>query len=240
MLNLSLNELKLIAKSKDIKATKVCLKKHVYKIMPDLIKINKTIREIRKENRGEDKIFLFDPEKDHYKPIKSVSAFNNNYIQYESIGDKDKTLTIKTCLDRIRSYLSDIIIDYKTQGEWKIQLTMANNLFYSKDSEETCTLNTKRDNIEIMMSNETDEIIKEFFESLLQRYQDQLEQSMRGSEFVFVSIDILYHDLNKMILNRGRSYIDSPERLKNKKATINPKNNDDKCFQYALTVALNY
>ena len=50
----------------------------------------------------------------------------------------------------------------------------------------------------------------------------------------------LYHDLNKISLNRGKSYIDSPGWLKNKKATINPKNNDDKCFQYALIVALNH
>ena len=35
-------------------------------------------------------------------------------------------------------------------------------------------------------------------------------------------------------------FIDSPERLKNKKVTINPKNNDNKCLQYVLTVALNY
>ena len=41
-------------------------------------------------------------------------------------------------------------------------------------------------------------------------------------------------------LNRSGSYIGSPKRLKNKKATINPKNEDDKCFQYALTVPLNY
>ena len=45
---------------------------------------------------------------------------------------------------------------------------------------------------------------------------------------------------NKIRLKRSRSYIDSPEWLKNKKAITNPKNNDDKCFQYALTVALNY
>ena len=44
----------------------------------------------------------------------------------------------------------------------------------------------------------------------------------------------------KISLNRSGSYIDSPKRLKNKKATINPKNEDDKCFQYALTVPLNY
>ena len=44
----------------------------------------------------------------------------------------------------------------------------------------------------------------------------------------------------KIRLNRGGSYIDFPEWLKMKNATINPKNNDDKCFQHAPTVALNY
>ena len=63
---------------------------------------------------------------------------------------------------------------------------------------------------------------------------------MRGSEFIFDSIDALYYDLNKISLSRGGSYIASPEWLKNKKATINPKINNDKCFQYTLTVALNY
>ena len=50
----------------------------------------------------------------------------------------------------------------------------------------------------------------------------------------------MFYDLNKIRLSSRGSYIDSPEWLKNKKATINPKNNDAKCFQYALTVALNY
>ena len=63
---------------------------------------------------------------------------------------------------------------------------------------------------------------------------------MKGSEFLFDSVDVLYYNLNKISLNRGGSHIDSPEWLKNKKTTTNPKNNDDKCFQYALTVALNY
>ena len=63
---------------------------------------------------------------------------------------------------------------------------------------------------------------------------------MRGCEFIFDSVDTLYYDLNKISLGRSGSNIDSPKWLKNKKATINPKNNDDKCFQYALTVALNH
>ena len=63
---------------------------------------------------------------------------------------------------------------------------------------------------------------------------------MRGSEFVFDSVDLLHYNLHKISLNRGGSYIDSPKWLKNKKATTNPKNNDNKCFQYALTFASNY
>ena len=74
----------------------------------------------------------------------------------------------------------------------------------------------------------------------MQKYQEGLEEKMRGSEFVFDSADVLHYNLHKVNLNRGGSYIDSPKWLKNKKETINPKNNDDKCFQYALTVALNY
>ena len=63
---------------------------------------------------------------------------------------------------------------------------------------------------------------------------------MRGSEFTFDSVDILYYNLNKISLVRGRTYIDTPKCIKNKKAAINPKNNDGKCFLYAMTAALNY
>ena len=60
---------------------------------------------------------------------------------------------------------------------------------------------------------------------------------MRRSKFIFDSVDALYHGLNKIMLSRGGSYINSSETLKNKKVTINPKNNDDMCFQYALAIA---
>ena len=49
----------------------------------------------------------------------------------------------------------------------------------------------------------------------------------------------MHYNLNKTSLNRGGSYIDSAKWLK-KKATVNPKYNYDKCFQYALTIALSY
>ena len=196
-------------------------------------------------------------DEDYYKPIITKGADNNNYIQYESKADKGKNLSIKKYLNMTRSYLSDIINDHRTQGkwrihsgntiiehktqsEWKIQLTMTINFTSSKDSDKTRTMHTKSNNVEIMMGSETYEIIEELFKSFLQKYQERLKVSMRGSAFVYDSTDALYYNLNKVSLSRGGSYIDSPKWLKNKKATINPQNNDDKCFQYALTVALNY
>ena len=111
---------------------------------------------------------------------------------------------------------------------------------YSENSDETLAMHTKSNNVEIMMGSETDEIIEELLKSFLQKYQEGLEESMKESEFVYGSVDALYYNFNKISLSRGGSYIDSPKWLKNNKAKINPKNDDDKCFQYALTVALNY
>ena len=122
----------------------------------------------------------------------------------------------------IRPYLSDIINDYKTQEvlkvhsgnkvidyetalrEWKIQLSITINFVSSKDdSDDIRTMHTKSDNICILMGNETDEIIKELFESLLQKYQEGLEESMKGNDFIFDSVDLLVYKLNKITLNRG-------------------------------------
>ena len=132
-----------------------------------------------------------------------------------------------------------MINDYKTRREWKILLTMRINFIYFKDSKETRTMYSKRRNIEIMMGNETDDIIEELRKSLLQNYEKDLKEPMRECKFFRDSIDLLYYHLQKIGLKRGRSYIDSPKWLKNKKATINPEN-DDNCIQYASTVALNH
>ena len=118
---------------------------------------------------------------------------------------------------------------------------MAIHFISSTDSDETRTMHTKSNNAEIMVGSETDESIKDLLESFLQKYQEWLEKSMRGSEFVYDSVDVLYSNLNKVSLSRGGSNIDYPKRLKNKRPTINPQNKkDDRCFQYAVTVALNH
>ena len=101
-------------------------------------------------------------------------------------------------------------------------------------------VHSKSNNIKIMVSDEADEVIKKLFDSLKNRYQNNLE-SMRGSEFIFDYVQSLYYKYHKINLNRGGSYIDSPDWIKIKKGAINPINKkDNKRFQYAVTVKLNY
>ena len=133
-----------------------------------------------------------------------------------------------------------MIDDYKSKGEWKIQFTAEINFTSLKpDSDETCIMHTKSDNTEIMIGSDTNEVIKELFKSFLQIYQEGLQEKLKSSDFEFDGIHLLYYDFNKISLNRGGSYIESAKWIKDKKSTINPKNNDYKCFQYAVTVALN-
>ena len=100
-------------------------------------------------------------------------------------------------------------------------------------------MHTKSDNTEIVIGSDVDEVLKELFNSFLQRYQEGLQEQMRGSDFAFELVNLMHHDFNKISLNRGGSYIESAKWIKDKKSTINPKKNDYKCFQYAVTVALN-
>ena len=113
------------------------------------------------------------------------------------------------------------------------------NYFFKPGSDEIRIMHTRSGNIEIMIGDDNDDIIEGLFESFLQKYEENLQNKMRGLDFEFDGVNFLYCDFNKISLNRGGSYIDSPKWLKDKKSTINSKNNNDKCFQYAVTLALN-
>ena len=121
-----------------------------------------------------------------------------------------------------------------------MQLTIEVNFISLKPgSDKTHIMYTRSDNDEIMFGDDNDDIIEQLFESLLQKYEENLQNKMKGSDFEFDGVNFLYYDFNKTSINRGGSYIDSPKLLKDKKSIINPKNNDNKCFQYAVTLALN-
>ena len=173
-----------------------------------------------------------------YKPTIVKSGYNNSYIEYRSEGDK--LLTVEEYLASIEPYLRELINDHKSKGEWKIPLTAQINFISLRPgSDETRVMHTRSNNEEFTSGSDTDEIMKELFKSILQRYQENLQEKSKGSDFAIDGVNFLYYDFNKISISRGGSYIDSPKWLKNKKSIINPKNNDYKCFQYAVTLALN-
>ena len=206
--------------------------------------LKKLNNDLKKLNKYEDIThgldYLFN-EEDYYKPTEVKSTFDGNYVLYKSRGDKDDKLALYEYFDKIKSLLKDMIDYYKSKGEWKIQITMRIIFISFIDKNETQVMHTKSDNVEIMNGTDTSDAITKLINSFMKRYQEGLETKMKGSSYIFECIDLLEYHLHKISLNRGSSYIESPIWIKNKGVTINPQNTEDnKCFQYAITAALNY
>ena len=93
---------------------------------------------------------------------------------YESRGDEDAKLALYEYFDKIKSYLKDIINDYKSKGEWKIQIIMKIVFVSLKDKIETQIMHTKSDNIENMNGTDTSDAINDLIDSFMKRKGKQL------------------------------------------------------------------
>ena len=114
---------------------------------------------------------LFEQEKDYYE-LKRVSKFwKINYIKYESNGDKNRNLPLDEYLNKIGTYLRNIIINLQNSDTWKIQLTIAINFISSKDTEEERVMHLNSDNIEFTSYNDANEVVNELSKSLRSKYQ---------------------------------------------------------------------
>ena len=224
-------------------------KRRVEKIRPKkeskkILEIKKNVNSLllnKKEKVKQIEKIISITKKNVYKPIKISGAFSDNFVEYKSGSEKDKSISIASYLNKIREHLRKLIDDKSKKGEGKIQLVLKINFISSKDFNETRDMCSKSDNIEIMVGVDNNEIIKNFFNSTLQRYQKSLQEPMRGSDFVFDYVALLNYIFHKIDMKRSGSYIEAPKWIKNKKATINTQNkDDDKCFQYAVTITLNY
>ena len=125
----------------------------------------------------------------------------------------------------------------------KVQSGRFNSISFisCKNFNETRGMCNKSDNFETMMGVDTNVIIKNLVNSILQRFQKGLQESMRGGDFVFDYVESLNYIFHKVDLQRLGSYIETPDWIQNKSATINCQNHhDNKCFQYAISIALNY
>ena len=163
-------------------------------------------------------------DRDYYKPIRTDSGFvvrNDNYMEYTSKGDRYENLSPKEYLNMIKPYLRDLINEHiptmelnnnnntdnnndnnnntdnynnNNRAEWKIQLTMQNSCISTRNFEETRTIFTKSEPVEIFMGVNTNDVIDRLFNTLLQRFQHAQETSnYRGSEFIPDNVELLYH-----------------------------------------------
>ena len=80
---------------------------------------------------------------------------------------------------------------------------------------------TRSDNEEFMIGDDTNEIIKSLFESFLQRFEENLQEKMRGSDFGFDGMNFFNYNFNKTSIYRGGSYTDSPKCKMQKAMTLN-------------------
>ena len=128
-----------------------------------------------------------------------------------------KKLSVKEYLDKIILYLRDIIFDLQKFGAWKVQWAMAINFISLEDVDEECIKHSKSDNKEFKTYDYVTDIVDELSKTFLSRYQGNLETSIRGSDFIFNSVQVLYFKFHRIDLRRGGSHIDSPDCIKRKK-----------------------
>ena len=119
-----------------------------------LDELDKKILKLEKYDRDDDyeykgikniqNLFKLSIDEDYYKLILVKSGYNNNYIQYESKGDK--ILTLKEYLTLVEKYLRRLINYYKNKGEWKVQLIAEISFISLKPgSDETCIMHARSD-----------------------------------------------------------------------------------------------
>ena len=142
-------------------------------------------------------------------------------------------------LDKVRPYLITSINEKKISDQ-KIQLDIAINLRHMTKND-PITFYFKSKNIVCLLSDNSEDILEQPINSLRNYYEDKLLICRTDSSYVYESVEGLSIHFHKIDLNRGSSYIPSPDWLKNKGATINPQNTKDNyCFMYAVTIALNH
>ena len=158
-----------------------------------------------------------------YEPLLIKTGFDNNYLEYMSNGNN--SLSFNEYLELIKPYLYDLINVYKAKGEWKLQLSAEISFVSQKPgSDEIRIMYTRSTPEEIMSRSETEEVAENLIMQLLQKYQDNLQNKMKSSDFIVNGVNFLYYDLNRITISKGGSYIESPKWLKDKKCTINQKN----------------
>ena len=189
----------------------------------DLEKKKEHNERVNKDGIIRDIMAHFEQEEDYYELKRVYNFWKNNYMGYESNSDKNRNLSLDENLNKIETYPRDIIINLQNSDKWEIQLAIAINFISSKDTEEERVMHSNSDNMKFTSWDDANEVVDELPKSLRSKYQEKLETSMKGSDFIFDSIQLLYYKCHKNFFKRDGSYIDSPDWIKIKKSNKSKK-----------------
>ena len=118
-------------------------------------------------------------------------------IKYGNNGGRNRNLLLDEYLNKIKPYLRNIITDLQNSDVWKIQLTIVIKFISSKDAEEERVMHSSTGNIKFTSYSNANEVIKEHFESLCAKYQEnfiierQNINERKSFYFWFSSVDVL-------------------------------------------------
>ena len=130
----------------------------------------KSIREKKEHNEKliRDLRTLFEQEKDYYKSERASNFWNDNYIDFESNGDKNRNLWLVEYLNKIKPYLRNIIIDLQNSDTWKNPLTIAINLISLKNAKEERLMHSRNKNIKFTLYSVSNELLMNYLSHFVQ------------------------------------------------------------------------
>ena len=105
-------------------------------------------------------------------------------------------------VNKIKPYLKNMIYDLQIYDTQKIQSTISINFISSRDAEEECVMHSRSNIIKFKSYNNVNEVLDELFDSFCSRYQRNLETSIRGSDFIFDSIQMMYYKILQVQFRR--------------------------------------
>ena len=177
-----------------------------------------------------------------FKPVKMTGAFEGNYVKFRSKGVEEKRplVSIEQYLQRktyrhVVKKWKDLV---KRRDSWKVQLNVV-VLFRQVDGSEETEKPIWSTPHRIMVGSDFEEVIEEMHDKILQTFEI-VQQALEASNFVYIRVVEMTYHCHKVDMNRGGSYIDLPKWVKDKHCCINPKNDDDECFKWAVIAALHH
>ena len=220
-------------KARNAREAVVIFKEYIKNIKKDYItparlnKLSKQLeRKIKKAEEEKERIF---------KPNKEASAFKNYTTQYVIKGDpsydpitflKDASPAIINIFNSNRNIKAILYLNcWMKRTDSQGYTALKRFAFHSKGQK--------------LILESTD--IYEIYQEMTDEIEEEIQkvENAHGSGWVFVEIENLTLHTSIWDPLKASSYIKLPKELKNKKAIINMKNKDDKCFMWCVLRALN-